>query len=346
MVQIKPALGSYKEPGYITEDVADRFLGQLDGAWSKPGHAVVFATGSRPSMHWEVPYTDDMLQGSSPLYFICSLHRTTFSRTVRHTVSSHLPCTCQLVVGRVDGVVGTLCGGRGAPTELEHGQGLSGLFLPSILPDGVQVRPFTVTLAHAMTQFRKGVSDELKSQVGLPVGDELLSLKCALFFASGQLDDSERCAVCNILSDLVPSRCAVGGSWLDSLVVSDDPAENVFCTGLCFLGEGVRAASAVLSPEVRGTQAVEKVLQQLKTDSGFGGWETGRTVGFMFACSERGSEFHGKANVEAGAFASVFPGVPLVGTFSGALIGSECLVDWYTDDLRRTVLVLLGLGGS
>ncbi|XP_042147617.1 F-box only protein 22 isoform X3 [Ixodes scapularis] len=275
----------------------------------------------------------------------------TFSqnRRVKNAVSSQLPRSCQLLLGRAESVVGTPrsvpSGMHDRPTELERGQGLSGLLLPSVLPDGVEVRPFVVTEAHVVRQIHHGVTDDLKRLVGLPVGEELERVKCALFFVGNNLDDSTCCAVCNILDEFMPGRFAVGGSRMDPLLACYT-VDYVFCAGLCFLGDRVRAASVVLSDAVRGAQAVETELRRLRTDCGFGGWKAGATVGLVFADAVRGAEWHGAPNVEADAFARVFPGVPLAGLFGTALVGSQCLVNWYTPDYPKTVFVLLGLGGK
>ncbi|XP_029843129.3 F-box only protein 22 isoform X2 [Ixodes scapularis] len=327
--ETKPVSDSCEEPsGVISEKVASRFLAQLRGAWCEPGHALVFATGSRPTMYNSC--TDDILQ-------------------VKNAVSSQLPRSCQLLLGRAESVVGTPrsvpSGMHDRPTELERGQGLSGLLLPSVLPDGVEVRPFVVTEAHVVRQIHHGVTDDLKRLVGLPVGEELERVKCALFFVGNNLDDSTCCAVCNILDEFMPGRFAVGGSRMDPLLACYT-VDYVFCAGLCFLGDRVRAASVVLSDAVRGAQAVETELRRLRTDCGFGGWKAGATVGLVFADAVRGAEWHGAPNVEADAFARVFPGVPLAGLFGTALVGSQCLVNWYTPDYPKTVFVLLGLGGK
>lgn len=221
------------------------------------------------------------------------------------------------------------------PKELERGQGLSGLLLPSVLPDGVRVRPFKVTEAHIHKQGRRDdwyATDEFKELVGLPVGDETLAIKCVLWFIGSFLDDAENDVAAEMVNDFVascrPHRFALGGAVLDSLVVAcRQPrlADSVICSGLCFSGDGVRSASVVLLPEVRGAQAVETELRRLRADSGFESWDAGRTTGFMFACVARGAKHHCKPNVEADAFARVFPGVPLAGVFGNGEIGSEYL---------------------
>ncbi|CAN8026281.1 unnamed protein product [Ixodes persulcatus] len=310
----KAASGSSGEPSSdISEEAADRFLRQLRGAWCEPRHALVFATSKASTFlspgRSQRTCTDDHLE-------------------VARVVGSHLPSACHLLLGRASGVVGTP--GDGHPTELERCQGVSGLLLPSVLPDGTRVRPFAVTQAHVRKQSRGDdwyATDEFKTLAGLPVGDATRDVKCVLWFIGSDLDEGENDVAAEMVDDFVascgPHRFALGGAVLDSLAAAQ--ADRVVCAGLCFSGDGVRSASVVLPPEVRGAQAVEKELRRLKVDSGFGSWGAGQTLGFAFACVARGAGHHGRPNVEADAFARVFPGVPLIGLFGNGEIGNEHL---------------------
>ncbi|EEC19709.1 hypothetical protein IscW_ISCW013612, partial [Ixodes scapularis] len=259
-------------------ETADLYRGQLHAAWCEPSHALVFSS-CKPWPHPEANCTEDPLEVSS-------------------VVSSLLPSACQLLLVNAWDIVDVVGAGQN--------QAFCGLLVPSVLPDGVRVRPFTVTL---LDLWKRPVlpslgndwyaTDEFKRRVGL---------REYLMFTN-KLPDI---ILCGFLTSCEPHRFPVGGAALHSFV-ANGAARYVVCTGLCFLGDGVRAASVVLGPTVRCTAAVDSELRRLKTDSGFGDWKAGRTVGFMFTPLRTYGEHQADSAVEAEAFAGVFPGVPLTG---------------------------------
>ncbi|CAN7947117.1 unnamed protein product [Ixodes hexagonus] len=290
-------------------------------------------------------------------------------------IGSCLPKSCLLLLGGARGVVGSPWESTergaceyGSPLEVEHAQAFSSLLLPAHPPDGVHIHPFLVTEDHV----RKGKrgkdwysSTAFKSLVGLPVGQEAQDTKCILMFTIDELDNIK-----SDLSDMVNGfvdscgACSftLGGAVLNRLLAKGrSPIRGrVICMGFCFSGDAVRSASALLLQGTSGAGAVEKELCRLKVESGFESWKCGSTVAFMFASVKRGSRLHHKANVEADAFAGVFPGVPLMGLFDSWQIGNEYVPHPSTKQPfpskrkaplsylheRATVFVLLSLGNN
>ncbi|KAM7283552.1 F-box only protein 22 isoform X1 [Ixodes scapularis] len=345
----------------VSEDTANLFLNRLRDSWSEPGNALVFAT-SRANR-----YINDTT-GTFGTYL-------PYSPAVMDRISSCLPKSCLLLLGGARGVVGSPCEGPerdaykyGDPVELEYAQAFSCLLLPAHPPDGVCIRPFLVTEDHV----RKGKRGEdwyssmaFKSLVGLPIDEEARNTKCILMFTIDELDNIK-----SDLSDMVNGfvdscgACSftLGGAVLNRLLAKGrSPIKGrVICTGFCFSGDAVRSASVLLVQGTCGAEAVERELSRLKRDSGFEGWKRGSTVAFMFASVKRGSRLHHRPNVEADAFARVFPGVPLVGLFDSWQIGNEYVphlsgkqpgkgkrkapVSYLHE--RATIIVLLSLGSS
>ncbi|XP_077503276.1 F-box only protein 22-like isoform X2 [Amblyomma americanum] len=333
-------------------DNSKSFLQCLRDAWSEPRHALVFGT------HHMYRYLDAPEKAAK-----CCSYRAENWNNAAERLASHLPPSCYLLLGAAGGVVGM--SGSGYPVELERGEGISGLLLPAQLPEGVRVRPFMVYRHHLRFENYPSdwfASDNFKSLVGLPVGDETLDVKCVLWFAVNDLvfDDDEH-FMYEVVDDFVAScgarRFALGGAVLDNMTVKDGQKgidESAIIGGFCFSGDGVRSVSIILQPTVRGTRAVERELTRLKKTSGFDTWDKCSTVGFMFACVARGSKLHGKSNIEADAFARVFPGIPLMGIFGKGEIGVNCVpsnepvaaktLDFTCLHGYTTVFVLLCLG--
>jgi hypothetical protein len=97
-----------------------------------------------------------------------------------------------------------------------------------------------------------------------------------------------------------------------------NPNEYARTSGLIFAGEGVEAASIVLSTQINNRAKVDAELKKLK-DCGL---NEKRSCAFMFACCGRGRHFYrGKANLESQAFRKMFPDTPLLGIFGNGEIG-------------------------
>ena len=88
-------------------------------------------------------------------------------------------------------------------------------------------------------------------------------------------------------------------------------------TGLIFAGEGVSAASVMLTSDVKTEAKVEAILSELKTLDA----DPARSVAMMFACCGRGQGLYRKRNLESSVFRRLFPAVPLVGLFGQGEIG-------------------------
>ncbi|XP_050049582.2 F-box only protein 22-like [Dermacentor andersoni] len=295
------------------------FIQSMTDAWSEPGRALVFGT------QYLYRYLSPP-QKASPV----NSHRVACWSEVTQRVASLLPPPCFLLLGTAGGVIGT--NASGCPIELERGEGVSGMLLPARLPEGVRAQPFLVRRDHVSPENRPSdwfATDMFKSLVGLPVGEEAVDVKCVLWFTVSDVAFGENYQLMyDMVTDVVAScgmrRFALGGAVLEQMTVNNGLNgidHSILCAGLCFSGDSVRAASKIVAPSVKGAEAVERELAKFRLDTGFDGWDKSCTFGFMFACVARGARHHGKTNVEADAFARVFPGVPLMGVFGNGEIG-------------------------
>jgi len=115
--------------------------------------------------------------------------------------------------------------------------------------------------------------------------------------------------------DLFPTGMKVGGFVSGSrnkkkYVLGGGQVRSSGSSFLTFSGR------AKLNVVVVGHKQVEQSLASLPQ---------GRSnlAGFLFSCVGRGSGYHGKGNVEADAFRKAFPGLPLIGFFTGGELGPE-----------------------
>jgi len=83
---------------------------------------------------------------------------------------------------------------------------------------------------------------------------------------------------------------------------------NVF---LCFRGQGTQFHVRVVSDK-----NVQEALSSFPRGPRY-------VAGFLFSCVGRGSGYHGRVGVESDLFKRQFPGVPLVGFFTGGELGPE-----------------------
>ena len=79
----------------------------------------------------------------------------------------------------------------------------------------------------------------------------------------------------------------------------------------------------LLSEDVSDERTADAAMQRLKAAD----IPEQSTVGFMFACVGRGSQYYrARKNVEADAFRKFFPSVPLFGFFGNGEIGCDRIV--------------------
>lgn len=302
----------------VSGNPAKSFAQSVRDAWAEPGYALVFGTRL---LHRYLPSP----KRAAPR----QLRQLEHSSEVTERVADLLPSPCFLLVGTAGGVIGT--NDSGGPIELERGEGVSGVLLPAKLPENVRVRPFMVYRDYVTRLNRPAdwfASDLFKSLAGLPVGEDAEDVKCVLWFTVSNVAFGDNYQLMyDMVTDVVASygtRFALGGAVLEHVGVYNGPNgvdQGVMCAGLCFSGGAVRAASKIVAPTVKGAETVEQELVRFRIDSGFENWDKSCTYGFMFACVARGARLHGKANVEADAFARVFPDVPLMGVFGNGEIG-------------------------
>ncbi|XP_071965112.1 F-box only protein 22-like [Antedon mediterranea] len=94
-----------------------------------------------------------------------------------------------------------------------------------------------------------------------------------------------------------------------------DTTDSTEC--IVFAGDRVNAASILLDENVDTEEHVIRELTQLKN----AGLSETNSIGFMFACIGRGSEFFQDWDVESKAFRKIFPRTPLFGVFGNGEIG-------------------------
>lgn len=126
--------------------------------------------------------------------------------------------------------------------------------------------------------------------------------------------------------------------------------------GLSFSGHQVQGATVLLNEDVNDEKTVDAAMQRLKAAN----IPEQNTIGFMFACVGRGSQYYrAKKNVEADAFRKFFPSVPLFGFFGNGEIGCDRIVtgnfilkkcnEFNYNDLFHsytTIMALIHLGSS
>lgn len=250
------------------------------------------------------------------------------------------------------GVVGT--DGDGVTHEMEKRSGGSFLLLPSLPRERVRIHRLRLSSSD-----REALKDR-KSFPGIPDGET--QPKALLLFANDAslLLAEDVVEVCQKISrsqmviagGLVQEVAVRGQDTLPSVPQDDDDDPNDFL-GVAFCGEGVRAASIVLTSDVTKKSTVENRLIQLRdtgvhsapsskqtssrpttasSSHGRQGAPSSSVFGLMFACVERGAHHYKECDVEASLFRKVFPGVPLLGFFGNGEIGYDYLPKLDSED--------------
>ena len=113
----------------------------------------------------------------------------------------------------------------------------------------------------------------------------------------------------------------------------DDEEEGQRATvGLVFAGDGVEAASVILTTDLRTEKAITEKLSELKRAK----LDEKNSCAFMFACCGRGQNFYkGKKNLESSVFQKLFPQTPLIGLFGGGEIGVDFIPNLIEQDSMK-----------
>ncbi|KAI4572937.1 F-box only protein 22 [Ovis aries] len=286
----------------------------------------------------------------------CRGHKRARKRTTMEAafaLEKLFPKQCQVLGIVTPGIVVTPIGSRSnRPQEIEIGESGFALLFPQI--DGIKIKPFhfikdpkKLTLErHQLTEV--GLVDNPELRVVLVFG-----YNCCKVGASDYLQ-----RVVSAFSDM---NVILAGGQVDNLasLTSEKSPLDIDATGvvgLSFSGQQVQGATVLLNEDVNDEKAADAAMQRLKAAN----IPEQNTIGFMFACVGRGSQYYrAKKNVEADAFRKFFPSVPLFGFFGNGEIGCDRIVtgnfilkkcnEFNYNDLFHsytTIMALIHLGSS
>lgn len=119
-----------------------------------------------------------------------------------------------------------------------------------------------------------------------------------------------------------------------------------FCVGIIIIG-AIDSWSIVMDDSCNTKELVERKLKSFKNNISL----RKHSIGYMFACCERGTNMFNERNVESTIFKKLFPGVPLVGCFGDGEFGENTISSrslnctdeyWYHE--RSTVFLIITYG--
>ncbi|XP_069449025.1 F-box only protein 22-like [Ovis canadensis] len=286
----------------------------------------------------------------------CRGHKRARKRTTMEAafaLEKLFPKQCQVLGIVTPGIVVTPIGSRSnRPQEIEIGESGFALLFPQI--DGIKIKPFhfikdpkKLTLErHQLTEV--GLVDNPELRVVLVFG-----YNCCKVGASDYLQ--------RVVSTFSDMNVILAGGQVDNLasLTSEKSPLDIDATGvvgLSFSGQQVQGATVLLNEDVNNEKAADAAMQRLKAAN----IPEQNTIGFMFACVGRGSQYYrAKKNVEADAFRKFFPSVPLFGFFGNGEIGCDRIVtgnfilkkcnEFNYNDLFHsytTIMALIHLGSS
>ncbi|XP_006611836.1 F-box only protein 22-like [Apis laboriosa] len=127
---------------------------------------------------------------------------------------------------------------------------------------------------------------------------------------------------------------------------NDDYVRFAFCVGITIVGS-VDSWSIVMDESYKTKELVEQRLKLFKSHISL----KKHSMGFMFACCERGENMFNERNVESSIFKKLFPDIPLVGCFGDGEFGETTIPTksfndkknfWYHE--RSTVFLIITYG--
>ncbi|XP_006044465.2 F-box only protein 22 isoform X4 [Bubalus kerabau] len=286
----------------------------------------------------------------------CRGHKRARKRTTMEAafaLEKLFPKQCQVLGIATPGIVVTPIGSRSnRPQEIEIGESGFALLFPQI--EGIKIKTFhfikdpkKLTLErHQLTEV--GLLDNPELRVVLVFG-----YNCCKVGASNYLQ--------RVVSTFSDMNVLLAGGQVDNLasLTSEKSPLDIDATGvvgLSFSGHQVQGATVLLSEDVSDEKTADAAMQRLKAAD----IPEQNTIGFMFACVGRGSQYYrAKKNVEADAFRKFFPSVPLFGFFGNGEIGCDRIVtgnfilkkcnEFNYNDLFHsytTIMALIHLGSS
>lgn len=286
----------------------------------------------------------------------CRGHKRARKRTTMEAafaLEKLFPKQCQVLGIATPGIVVTPIGSRSnRPQEIEIGESGFALLFPQI--EGIKIKTFhfikdpkKLTLErHQLTEV--GLLDNPELRVVLVFG-----YNCCKVGASNYLQ--------RVVSTFSGMNVLLAGGQVDNLasLTSEKSPLDIDATGvvgLSFSGHQVQGATVLLSEDVSDEKTADAAMQRLKAAD----IPEQNTIGFMFACVGRGSQYYrAKKNVEADAFRKFFPSVPLFGFFGNGEIGCDRIVtgnfilkkcnEFNYNDLFHsytTIMALIHLGSS
>ncbi|XP_057327916.1 uncharacterized protein LOC130669170 [Microplitis mediator] len=153
----------------------------------------------------------------------------------------------------------------------------------------------------------------------------LRQVKCVIIF----MNETAECVDEPMIPDIFDKKVKVvwGGVCTDISVMpvckpGTRTTSKPLWLGLLISGRNVRCWSTILTEEDKTDEDIRSKLAELKERVDL----LKHTVAFMFACVSRGSEYYlGRKNVESSIFKSIFPDIPLTGSFGNGEYGTYSL---------------------
>ncbi|CAD6208482.1 GSCOCG00003494001-RA-CDS [Cotesia congregata] len=233
----------------------------------------------------------------------------------------------------------------------------------SLLPDDPDVDIDLITANHfsmILTNKKRGrfksVSTAFWRSYGCTIGAiyqsfrssvrRLRQVKCVIIFVNQNAECDAEPSIPDIFDKKV--KVAWGGVCKDLTVMPVckpglRTVSKPMWLGVLISGRNVRCWSTILTEDDDTDEAIRKKLLELKEQVEF----LKHTVAYMFACTNRGSELHqGRKNVEASIFKSIFPDVPLTGSFGSGEYGTYSEREYNSEDegifhqVSTTIMIL------
>ncbi|CAK9830248.1 F-box only protein 22 [Anthophora retusa] len=245
-----------------------------------------------------------------------------------------LPANCDVITMRTHGVI---------INDRELKNGLRDVVC-TFLPDIPNVTIKTITFVGAVRS--QTVAQYLQQMKTVFNTSESNSHKCLLLFCNGKGRALAK-AVTAVLKQNNKKPSVWGGVVRDLLICnSKDATHNrcaqyATCIGVTLVGL-VDSWSVVIDGCYRTKKAVEERLKSFRNHVSL----RKHSMGFMFACHERGERMFCEDNVESSIFKNLFPEVPLVGCFGDGEFGNTTPNEeeeiWYNEISTVFLIVTYG----
>ncbi|CAK9795086.1 F-box only protein 22 [Anthophora quadrimaculata] len=193
-------------------------------------------------------------------------------------------------------------------------------------------------------ELKNGLTDVMETVFNT---SESNSHKCLLLFCNGRGRGLAK-AVAAVLKQNNKKSSIWGGVVRDLRICNSKDAkhnrcaQSATCIGVTLVGL-VDSWSVVIDGCYRTKKAVEERLKSFRNHVSL----RKHSMGFMFACHERGERMFCEDNVESSIFKSLFPEVPLVGCFGDGEFGKTTIPNeeeeiWYNEISTVFLIVTYG----